>query len=208
MSGTFSVFGDQMRVGANMAVADINASGGVLGQPLTLAIGDDLCDRKQADAVANQMAGRKVAVVIGHLCSGASIAAATVYAESGIIEISPAATNPQFTDNRAGPGIFRLAGRDDRQGPAVAAFIAARFKDKRIAVVHDEGSYGKTLSDDVEKALGAAGLKPILSDTYESGGRDYTALVSRPRMRASMSSSSAAWRRRPDSSPKPCAPPN
>jgi branched-chain amino acid transport system substrate-binding protein len=179
MSGTFSVFGDQMKAGAGMAVADINAAGGVLGEQLTLAIGDDLCDRKQADAVANQMAGRKVAAVIGHLCSGASIAAATVYAEAGIVEISPGATNPQFTDNRAGPGIFRLAGRDDRQGPAVAAFIASRFKDKRVAVLHDEGAYGKALADDVEKALGDAGIRPVLSDTYESGGKDYAALVSR-----------------------------
>jgi branched-chain amino acid transport system substrate-binding protein len=179
MSGTFSVFGEEMKAGAAMAVADINASGGVLGEQLTLAVGDDLCDRKQADAVANQMAGRKVAVVVGHLCSGASIAAATVYAEAGIVQISPGATNPQFTDGRAGPGVFRLAGRDDRQGPAAAAFIASRFKDRRIAVVHDEGSYGKALADDVEKALAGAGLKPVLTDTYDSGGKDYAALVSR-----------------------------
>jgi branched-chain amino acid transport system substrate-binding protein len=179
MTGTFAVFGEQMKAGANRAIADINAAGGVLGQPLTLVVGDDLCDRKQADAVANQMAGGKIAFLAGHLCSGASIAAATVYAEARIIQISPGATNPKFTDQRAGPGVFRLAGRDDRQGAVAGGFIASRFKDKRVAIVHDEAAYGKALADDVEKALADAGLKPVLTDTYESGGKDYTALVSR-----------------------------
>src|SRR5262245_46262320 len=77
MTGTFAVFGTQMRQGAEQAVADLNAAGGVLGQQITLTVGDDLCDRKQADAIANQMAGRKIALMAGHLCSGASIAAAT-----------------------------------------------------------------------------------------------------------------------------------
>jgi branched-chain amino acid transport system substrate-binding protein len=179
MSGTFAVFGAQMKAAADQAIADINARGGVLGEPLTLVVGDDLCDRKQADAVANQMAGRKIAFMAGHLCSGASIAAATVYAEAGIVAISPGATNPRLTDERAGPGIFRLSGRDDQQGVVAGNFIADRFKDQRLAIVHDEGAYGKALADDVEKALAGAGMKPIFTDTYESGGKDYNALVAR-----------------------------
>lgn len=179
MTGTFAIFGEQMRKGAEQAIADINASGGVLGQQLTLTVGDDLCDRKQADAIANQMAGRKIALMAGHLCSGASIAAATVYTEAGIIEISPGATNPKFTDERAGPGIFRLTGRDDRQGVAAGDFMASQFKSKRVAIVHDEGVYGKTLADDVEKALANVGIKPVFTDTYESGGKEYGALAAR-----------------------------
>jgi branched-chain amino acid transport system substrate-binding protein len=179
MTGTFAIFGEQMRRGAEQAVADINAAGGVLGQPLTLTVGDDLCDRKEADAIANQMTGRKIALMAGHLCSGASIAAATVYAEAGIVQISPGATNPRYTDERAGPGVFRLAGRDDRQGAAAADFIATRFKGKRVAILHDEGAYGKALADDVERALAATGIKPIFTDTYESGGKEYGALAAR-----------------------------
>lgn len=179
MSGSFSVLGLQMKAGAEMAVADINADGGVLGEPLALAVGDDVCTRKEADAVANQMAGRSILFMAGHLCSSATMAAAPVYAEAGIVEITPGSTNPKLTESRSGPGFFRLAERDDRQGPAVAALIAGRFKNARVAVVHDDAASGKAIADDVTAALGSVAIRPALADTFESGGRDYMPLVSR-----------------------------
>jgi branched-chain amino acid transport system substrate-binding protein len=179
MSGSYAVFGAQMKAGAERAVADINAAGGVLGQSLALSVGDDLCDRKQADAVANQMAGRGIVFMAGHLCTGASLAAATVYSESGIVQMSPGATGADFTDRRAGPGVFRLAGRDDAEGAAIAAFIAARFKDSRVALLRDDSAYGTALADEVGKALFAEGIRPLISDQYRSGDRDFSAVVSR-----------------------------
>ena len=105
MTGQYASFGAQMKAGAEQAVADINAAGGVLGQKLVLEVGDDACDPKQAVAVANQLAGKGVAFVAGHFCSGSSIPASAVYAEAGIVQISPASTNPKFTDERPGPGV-------------------------------------------------------------------------------------------------------
>ena len=90
MTGGESAFGRQMKNGAEQAVADINAAGGVLGKKLALQIGDDACDPKQANAVAGKLASQKVALVAGHFCSGSSIPASKVYAEEGIIQISPA----------------------------------------------------------------------------------------------------------------------
>ena len=107
---------------------------------------DDACDAKTADAVANQLAGKGVAMVVGHLCLAASIAASTVYAGNKIVEISPAITYPKYTDERPGPGIFRLAGRDDQQGIVAGDFIATRYADKRIAIVDDNSAYGKGLA--------------------------------------------------------------
>src|ERR671939_503011 len=106
------------------ARADINAKGGVLGQQLRLEVGDDACDPKQAVAVANQLAGKGVKFVTGHFCSGSSIPASKVYAEENVIQISPASTNPKLTDERAGPGIYRVCGRDDQQGEVAGAFLA------------------------------------------------------------------------------------
>src|SRR5258707_4030893 len=97
MTGQYASFGEQMRRGAEMAVRDINAAGGVLGRQLRLEIGDDACDPRQAVAVANQMVSRRVAFIAGHYCSGSSIPASEVYAEEGIIQISPASTNPTLT---------------------------------------------------------------------------------------------------------------
>ena len=108
MTGQYASFGEQMKAGAEQAVADINATGGVNGEMLKLVVGDDACDPKQAVAVANQFAGSGVKFVAGHFCSGSSIPASAVYADEGIIEISPASTNPTYTDERPGPGIFRV----------------------------------------------------------------------------------------------------
>ena len=106
MTGQYASFGQQMKVGAEQAVEDINAAGGVNGEMLKLEIGDDACDPKQAVAVANQMVGKGVTFMAGHFCSGSSIPASSVYAEEGIIQISPASTNPKFTDER--PGSWHL----------------------------------------------------------------------------------------------------
>jgi len=179
MTGQYASFGEQMRNGAEQAVADINAAGGVLGQKLVLEVGDDACDPKQAVAVANQMAGKGIAFMAGHFCSGSSIPASAVYAEEGIIQISPASTNPKFTDERPGPGTMRVCGRDDQQGQVAGEFLAKKFKDKNIAVVHDKTAYGKGLADETKKFMNAAGKDEVLFDSYTAGEKDYSALVSK-----------------------------
>jgi branched-chain amino acid transport system substrate-binding protein len=84
MTGAYAAFGEQLRRGAEQAVKDINAAGGVNGEQLKLVIGDDACDPKQAVAVANDLASQGVVFVAGHFCSGSSIPAGDVYAEEGL----------------------------------------------------------------------------------------------------------------------------
>ena len=179
MTGTFQIFGEEMQAGAARAVADINAAGGVLGQQLTLEVGDDNCDGTQATAVANQMIGKKIVFMAGHFCSFASIPAAQVYAQAGIVQISPASPHPKFTDERAGPGTFRLCGRDDDQGRVAGSFLAQRFAGKRIAFADDRSAYGKALADATRKAMNEAGKQEEFSETYEAGARDFNELVAR-----------------------------
>jgi branched-chain amino acid transport system substrate-binding protein len=136
MTGQYASFGEQLRRGATMAVEDINAKGGVLGRKLRLEVGDDACDPKQAVAVANQVASKRVRLVAGHFCSGSSIPASNVYAEENILQISPASTNPAFTE-RGLKNVFRVCGRDDQQGGVAGNFLADRFRGKAIAIIHD-----------------------------------------------------------------------
>jgi branched-chain amino acid transport system substrate-binding protein len=178
MTGQYASFGQQMKAGAEQAVADINAAGGVLGKKLSLSVGDDACDPKQAVAVANEMAGKGVVFMAGHFCSGSSIPASSVYTEEDILQISPASTNPKFTDE-GGPNVFRVCGRDDQQGEVAGAFLAKRFKGRNIAVIHDKTAYGKGLADETKKAMNKAGLKEKLYEAYTAGEKDYTALVSK-----------------------------
>ena len=178
LTGSQAVAGEQMRIGAMQAVEDINKAGGVLGQQLVLSIGDDACDPKQAVSVANQMATKKVKLVAGHFCSGSSIPASKVYLEEGVLQISPASTNPKFTDE-GGWGTFRVCGRDDDQGKVAGEYLAKHYKDQKIAILHDNTAYGKGLAEETRKSMNAAGAKEALFDAYTPGEKDYSAVVSR-----------------------------
>ena len=183
MTGQYATFGAQFRAGAEMAVEEINAAGGVLGQKLVLNVGDDACDPKQAVAVANQMANKKVVFVAGHFCSGSSIPASKVYEEEGILQISPASTNPDLTE-KGGDNVFRVCGRDDQQGIVAGNFLAENYKDKKIAIVHDKTAYGKGLADETKKNLNAKGVTEALYEAYTAGEKDYSALVSKLKQNA------------------------
>jgi branched-chain amino acid transport system substrate-binding protein len=178
ITGQYAAFGEQLKRGAEMAVADINAAGGVNGEQLKLEIGDDACDPKQAVAVANQMVSKGIKFMAGHFCSGSSIPAADIYAEEGIIQISGASTNPEFTEK----GLWnthRVCGRDDAQGIVAGKFLAKNYAGKKIAIIDDKSPYGKGLADETRKALNAAGEKETLNESYTAGEKDYTALVSK-----------------------------
>lgn len=178
ITGQYAAFGEQMKKGLEQAVADINAAGGVLGQKLKMEVGDDACDPKQAVAVANQLAKAGVKFVAGHFCSGSSIPASQVYAEEGIVQISPASTNPKLTEQGL-KNVFRVCGRDDQQGIIAGKYLLDNFKGKSIAILHDKSAYGKGLADETQKALNGGGQKEKLYEAYTAGEKDYSALVSK-----------------------------
>jgi branched-chain amino acid transport system substrate-binding protein len=182
MTGEYAAFGDQMRHGAEQAVKDINAKGGVLGKSLALSIGDDACDPKQAVAVANDFVSKGIIFVAGHFCSGSSIPASAVYHEEGILQITPASTNPKFTEDPAAAGwgtVFRTCGRDDQQGSFAGPWIAQHYKGKNVAIIDDKSTYGKGLADLTRAAMNKAGLKEVVNDEITAGDKDYSALVSK-----------------------------
>ena len=182
ITGQYASFGEQMKRGAEMAVADFNAAGGVLGKQLVLEIGDDACDPKQAVAVANDFVSKGVAVVAGHFCSGSSIPASSVYAEEDILQITPASTNPALTEDAKANGwynVFRTCGRDDAQGIVAGKFLAEKYAGKNVAILHDKTAYGKGIADETKKNMNAAGLQEVMYEAYSAGEKDYSALVSK-----------------------------
>src|ERR1700757_1221313 len=178
MTGGEATFGRQMNNGAELAVADLNAAGGVLGKKLKLEVGDDACDPKQAVSVAEKMAGAKIPFVVGHFCSSTSIPASDAYAEGNVLQITPGSTNPLFTE-RGLWNTFRVCGRDDQQGMVAAAYIIKNYKTKNIAVIHDKTTYGKGLADETKNAINAAGVHEKVYEAYTKGDKDFAALVSR-----------------------------
>jgi branched-chain amino acid transport system substrate-binding protein len=178
ITGANAATGAQMKNGVDQAAADINAAGGILGQKITVGYGDDVSDPKQGVSVANKFAGDGVKFVIGHYNSGVTIPASDVYAENGILEITPASTNPTVTE-RGMWNIFRTCGRDDQQGKVAGDYILAHFKDKKIAFVNDKTTYGKGLADEALKTIKAGGMTEVLNEGVNTGEKDYSALVSK-----------------------------
>ncbi|WP_114391596.1 branched-chain amino acid ABC transporter substrate-binding protein [Oleisolibacter albus] len=178
ITGSSASFGEQMRRGAEMAVADINAKGGLLGETLRLINVDDASNPSQGVAVANKLATEGAVAVFGHFNSAVSIPASKVYADEGILQISPASTNPQLTE-QGFDTVFRTCGRDDQQGDVAAAWIVKNHKADRIAIIHDQTTYGKGLADATKAALNKAGVKEAMYDAVTVGDRDMAALVTK-----------------------------
>jgi branched-chain amino acid transport system substrate-binding protein len=115
VTGANAAFGAQLTQGVQQAAEDINKAGGILGQKIEVEVGDDVSDPKQGVSVANKFVGDGVKFVVGHFNSGVTIPASDVYAENGVLFITPSATNPKITDRKLWDA-FRTCGRDDQQG--------------------------------------------------------------------------------------------
>jgi len=178
ITGPSAATGAQMKNGVDQAVIDINAAGGILGQKIAVSYGDDASDPKQGVSVANKFSADGVKFVIGHYNSGVSIPSSEVYQENGILQISPASTNPTLTERKMW-NIFRVCGRDDQQGTVAGEYILKHFKGKKIAVVHDKTTYGKGLADETKKTINKGGVKEVLYEGVNTGEKDFSALVSK-----------------------------
>ena len=178
ITGGSAAFGAQLKNGVEQAAEDINAAGGILGQKIQVLVGDDRADPKEGVSVANKFVGDGVKFVVGHFNSGVTIPSSEVLQENGILEITPAATNPKVTE-RGMWNIFRVCGRDDQQGVVAGAIIADKFKGKRVAVVHDKTTYRQGLAEETRKAMNAKGIKEVLYEGVNVGDKDYSALVSK-----------------------------
>jgi branched-chain amino acid transport system substrate-binding protein len=176
LTGRLAWFGEQMQEGIGMKVAELNAAGGVLGQQIALLPVDDYCDPEQAVAAARKLVEAQVDAVIGHLCSGAAIPASRIYEDAGILFFGSSATNPKLTD-QGFRTVFRIAGRDTRQGVMAADYLAKRWSDHNIAIVHDGGAYGVGVAEAARRRLSELGVRKVTFQAIEPGQTDYFDLI-------------------------------
>jgi branched-chain amino acid transport system substrate-binding protein len=176
LTGPHAWVGEPHLAGTELAVADLNAKGGILGEPLRLVLVDDGCDAELAPLAAQKLVSEAVAVAFGATCSGAAIPASRVYRRAGILMIEGGATNPRLTEEKGGH-VFRVVGRDDRQGAIAGDYLATRWSDSNIAIVHDGQAYGQGLAEEVKKRLNQRGISEALSATYQPEALDYSDLL-------------------------------
>ena len=169
MTGKEAWFGAQVERGTAMAVADLNAAGGVLGEQVELITADDFCDPEQAVAAANKLVSDGVIFVVGHYCSGASIPASEIYEAAGVLMISPTSSNPMLTElGRA--NVFRVMYRDDAVGIVAGNYLADHWPDQKIAILHDDTVYGRGLAEETKKQLNRRALTEAVYQAYVPGG--------------------------------------
>ena len=177
-SGDLASYGLPSVKAAELVVKDINARGGILGKKVELLIEDDACKPEMATNTATKLVSKKVDIVMGHICSGATKAALGIYNDARIIVMSPSATNPELTQSGQYPNFFRTIASDDAQAKLEVDFAINRLKVKTIAVLHDKGDYGKGLAEYARKfAAATKNVKVVLYEGITPGAVDYSAIV-------------------------------
>ena len=181
LTGSIAHQGKDDENGVALALDEANAANPVIGGrrvTFRMLSEDDQGDPKIGTLVAQKFVDAHVAAVIGHLNSGVSIPASEIYARAGIPMITGSATNPVLTE-RGLPLVFRVVGRDDQQGPAIAAYIAQEIKARRVAIVDDKTAYGEGLANEVEKALRGANIAIAGRERVSDKETDFKAVLTR-----------------------------
>jgi len=181
LTGGIAHLGKDNENGARLAIEEANAANlQIGGKPVKfeLLAEDDQADPKVGNTVAQKLVDAKVVGVVGHLNSGTTIPASAIYQQAGIPMISGSATNPALTE-QGFKGIFRVVGRDDQQGPAVANYLVASAKPKTVAIIDDATAYGEGLANEVEKTLKAAGIKVLPREKGTDKTADWKAVLTK-----------------------------
>jgi len=181
LTGGIAHLGKDNENGARLAIEQANAAKIKIGGKevqFALVPEDDQADPKVGTTVAQKLVDAKVAGVVGHLNSGTSIPASSIYNQAAIPMISGSATNPKLTE-QGFKGVFRVVGRDDQQGPAIASYLASERKPKVVAVIDDATAYGEGIANEVDKTLKAAGIKVLPREKGTDKTADWKAVLTK-----------------------------
>ena len=179
VSGGIAHIGKDTENGVRLAVEDLNAQGLVIGGKkikFELAAEDDAGDPRQATAVAQKLCDQNVAGLVGHLQSGTSIPAASVYSKCDLPNISASASNPDLTK----PGYkttFRLIANDNALGAALAVFAADSLKLKNVAVIDDRTAYGQGVANVFKATAKQKGMNVVAEEFTNDKATDFMAIL-------------------------------
>ena len=174
-TGSAAAFGEMIKRGAELRAKEINAAGGINGMKLTLVFGDDAGTEKEARAVATRFAtDRRILAVVGHFNSACSLAGKPIYAENGIVELSPGSTNVSVCEGS--DWTFRNLYRDDFQGEFIAKYIKNVLTElQSVGVLFDNDDYGRGLKDAFTAEAETIGLNIVAAEAYDRDNTDFKA---------------------------------
>lgn len=186
LTGPQAHLGKDNENGTRMAIDDANLKGiEIGGKKVTfeLVSEDDQADPKTATIIAQKLVDAKVNGVIGHLNSGTTIPASRIYNEAGIVQISPSATNPKYTE-QGFKSAFRVMTNDVQQGKVLGEYAVKQLGAKKIAIIDDRSAYGQGLADQFEKAAKAAGGEIVAHEFTTDKSTDFMAILTSVKAKA------------------------
>ncbi len=181
LTGPQAHIGIDIRNGVQLGIEDANAANIEIGGKkvkFEMVAEDDEANPTKATTVAQKLADAKVAAVIGHFNSGASIPASKIYSDAGIPQISPSSTNPKYTQ-QGFKTTFRVVAHDDQQGPTLARFAARTLQVKSVAVIDDSTAYGQGLADAFENTIKVMNVKIVAREHTTDKDTDFKAILTR-----------------------------
>ena len=181
LTGNIAHLGKDNENGARLAVEENNAKGVMIeGKKLKIELmgEDDQADPKTGTVVAQKLVDAKVNGVVGHLNSGTTIPASKIYADAGIPQISPSATNPTYT-LQGFKTAFRVMANDVQQGKVVGDYAVHKLGAKTVAIIDDRTAYGQGLADEVAKAAKAGGAKIVAREFTKNDATDFRAILTK-----------------------------
>jgi|688.fasta_scaffold109853_3 branched-chain amino acid transport system substrate-binding protein len=181
LTGPQAHIGIDIRNGVQLAIEDANTANVEIGGKkikFELVAEDDEANPTKATTVAQKLADAKVAAVVGHFNSGASIPASKIYSDAGIPQISPSSTNPKYTE-QGFKTTFRVVAHDGQQGPTLARFAAKTLQAKSVAIIDDSTAYGQGLADNFEATVKSLGLKVVAREHTTDKDTDFKAILTK-----------------------------
>jgi branched-chain amino acid transport system substrate-binding protein len=179
LTGKYAEMGNDLINAVKMAVEDKNANGGIDGKKIVLVVEDDEASPEQAVAVAHKLAANQAVIgIVGHMNSGTTLPASSVYHQAGMAVVMPVPTNPQITQQGFN-NLFRVPITDDKQGPADLEFILNVLKKEKIAIIHNKDTYGEGIATEVKKALEAHGKQPLIFQGVSSSDQDFRPILTK-----------------------------
>jgi len=172
--------------GVDLAIEEINASGGLLGRKVEAMVLDNKCNPSEAVNVANKLVEAKVVAIEGAHCSSPHLATMKIIAEAHIPMVTGIASNQQITD-LAGPGrneyAFRISPGDGAMMDTLGAYIKDRKLFKTVAVVAEDTDFGRGGADAFKAVAAKDGIEVVSSDFHAQGAPDFTSILTRLQQR-------------------------
>jgi branched-chain amino acid transport system substrate-binding protein len=176
LTGFAATDGKSAKIAAEMAIEEINAAGGEIGQKLQLISYDDQAKSDQAIFTANKLIGEDgVKLVVNASYSASGRAAAPVFQNAGVVMISAYGVHPDIT--RAGDLMFRLVHLGPPQGRATALFIGKDLKLKKISAITMDNDYGQATMDGFLEAAPKYGIEVLNKYSYSLTDRQFGSIV-------------------------------